>query len=552
MMRILLDAAAAGDACLLRAAQGPAGRAGLISAAPPSSGASLIMVIASLVIMGLVGAGVLMLVSTGSMEGIQALNQNQAFLAAESGVSKAKACFATNAGPSTNTGTVGPAAFVAIVGADGVITSIGSKDDAQWTSIWAPAVAADANAIVVYGTRTNAGTPRYRLWLGTNWSGPSNALSVGSKNLNWVVAKGCPARDEYIVATIDTGRVVKAQVFNNGSWGHLQTLSTNMANADYRGVDVAYASQSGNAMVVAGNNTPDPVYWVWNGSAWNGPGTVNFSGAQAVNWITLAADPASDEMIVMVQAADRRFAAMVWNGSNAWGHELLCTGLSVNLVYEAMSLEYETSGHQAVLVNNSGVKNLGRFNWAAWNGTAWSAQSTNNALGDYVRFMSLANDPNSDNMLLTYLDNDSDIGKVFWNGSGWTAFYELETSCNAAGDRCVQGVFESISTNAGHALVVYSDVNTGRSRHSVNPAGSTWDAEIAISSIKDSTTLQVRRTADGKVLVIYFDDDAIQYDFSWYDGTNWAAMQTLETEPSVLASPFKEPFMMAPQLYFAP
>ncbi len=100
--------------------------------------------------------------------------------------------------------------------------------------------------------------------------------------------------------------------------------------------------------------------------------------------------------------------------------------------------------------------------------------------------------------------------------------------------------------------MVFSDVNTGRSRHSANPASSSWDVEIAVSTIKDSATVQARRTADGKVLAIFFDDDATQYDFSWHDGTNWAAKQTLDTEPSVLASPFKEPFMMAPQVFLQP
>lgn len=506
-------------------------------------GASLIGIIAAIVILGLLGAGVLMLMSVGTQESLQAVSRSQAFFAAESGISAARA--STNA---TNTGVVGPASFTAVKDADGKITSVGTKDDTRWTSIWKPA-ASLGGAMLVYGTRTNIGTPRYRLWLGTNWSGASNALSVGSKYLNWVVVKACPTRDEYIAATIDTGKVVKAQVYSGGSWGNLQTITTNVSSAAYRGVDVAYQSISGEAMVVAANSTTSCTSYVWDGAAWNGPSNVSLARTNIAHWVRLASDPVSDELILMVQDAKSNFTALVWNGSNAWGNPLLCTGRTVNVAYEAMAIEYETSGNQAVIVNNSGVNNSGRFNWSSWNGTNWSAQSTNNALGDYIHFATLVNDPSSDNMLLTYLDNDSDIGKVFWNGSAWTAYYELETSGKSPGDRCVQGLFETMSTNAGHALVPYSDVNSACSRHAATPSGNTWSAEITVSTIGDSATLQTRRTLDGKIMALYFDDANSQYEFSWFNGTNWAAKQTLETEPSVIASPFKEPFMMAPQIY---
>ncbi|MFH1476566.1 MAG: hypothetical protein ABIH24_03615 [Verrucomicrobiota bacterium] len=529
------------------------------------SGLTLIGIIAAIVVMGLLGAGMLMLVSTGSMESIQSLNWGQAFFAAESGVSAARAYMSTNATWRTNsnlttiTGAVGQASFVAVLDTNGVIKSVGSKDEAQWTSMWhwrpfdGQFGGQHGWAILVYGTRTAPGTPKYRFWGGTNWSSPSDAVNVGTRNINWVVVKACPKRDEYIAATIDDRRVVKAQVYRGESWGNLQTIATN-ANAANRGVDIAYETLSGDAMVVASDSDADPTYYVWNGSAWTGPGTINISRTGIARWIKLASDPVSDEIVVMVQDANRNYTAQVWNGSNAWGNELLCTGRSVNVAYEAMDVEYETSGGQGIIVNNSGIKNRGRFNWCAWNGTNWSAQSTNNALGDYFRFGTLANDPHSDKLLFTYVDNDSDIGKVFWNGSAWGPFTELETSANSAVDRPVQGQFETISGHAGHALVVYSDTARGRSRHSVNPSDSSWDAEISVSTIQDSSTVQARRTGDGKILALFFDDQSKpkRYDFSWHDGTNWSAKETLETNPSVTASPYKEPFMMAPQLWVLP
>ena len=120
------------------------------------SGITLIGIIAAIVVMGLLGAGVLMLVSVGSMESILALKWGQSFYAAESGVSAAHAYMSTNVtwftNASTITGVVGQASFSAILDPDGKITSVGSKNEARWTSIsvWLPTW---WHAMLVYGTR---------------------------------------------------------------------------------------------------------------------------------------------------------------------------------------------------------------------------------------------------------------------------------------------------------------------------------------------------------------------------------------------------------------
>lgn len=527
-----------------------------------SSGITLIGIIAAIVVMGLLGAGVLMLVSTGSMESIQTLNWGQAFFAAESGVSAARAYMSTNATWRTNsnlttiTGDVGQASFSTILDTNGVITSVGSKDEAQWTSMWhwrpfdGQFGSRHGWAILVYGNDTDVGTPKYRFWGGTNWSLPSDAINVGKQNISWVIVKACPTRDEYILATMDANNVVKAQVYRGESWGNLQTIATNPAAAN-RGVDIAYETLSGNAMVVAADGDADPTYYVWNGSAWTGPGTINISRTGIARWVRLASDPVSDEIIVMVMDANRCYTAQVWNGSNAWGNQLLCTGLSVNVAYEAMDVEYETSGGQGIIVNNSGIasKTLGIFNWCSWNGSAWSTQTTNQPLHqDYMRFGRLVNDPKSDNLLLIYTDNDTHLGRLFWNGSSFGASCDLDTSAETIADRCFDGAFETIDGHAGHAVVAYGDGDVAVGRHAADPSSTTWDAGITICS-DDTATVQIRRTGDGKIMATSLNQRDTQYEFSWYDGTNWSAIETLETSPSFTA---REPFMMAPQLWVLP
>ncbi len=217
-----------------------------------------------------------------------------------------------------------------------------------------------------------------------------------------------------------------------------------------------------------------------------------------------------------------------------------------------MAVEYETSGNQAIIVHADGT--APRFRWSSWNGTTWSPIDTTQTIEDDFCWGTLVNAPYSDNLLLTYIDIDNDIGKVFWSGSAWMAYTEVETSGNSYAARCVQGQFENIFGHEGHAIIPYSDLQNACSRHAVNPAGAAWDAEVDVSTIQDSSTIQARRTGDGKILALFFDDAVAhsRYDFSWHDGTVWSAMQTLENEPSVTAAPFQEPFMIAPQLWVLP
>ncbi|MFA7160075.1 MAG: C25 family cysteine peptidase, partial [Kiritimatiellia bacterium] len=100
--------------------------------------------------------------------------------------------------------------------------------------------------------------------------------------------------------------------------------------------------------------------------------------------------------------------------------------------------------------------------------------------------------------------------------------------------------------NAGHALVCYGDTTRGRSRHAANPSSATWQAEV--NAATGNYVVQACRTGDGKILGMWFAGGAYTYYFSWHDGNSWSAEQVLENNASVRSTPYKEPFMIAPQL----
>src|SRR5262249_14841571 len=136
-------------------------------------------------------------------------------------------------------------------------------------------------------------------------------------------------------------------------------------------------------------------------------------------WVKLASNPTSNEIIAVFRdqttgATD--YQALVWNGSS-WGNSTTMGGQST-ANNEGIAVEYEESGGQAVVaVSNTTNSN---FIWRSWNGSAWSGTATL-ALSSRFNSGRLVRDDGSDNMVLCYVDNASNIGIARWNGSAWNA-----------------------------------------------------------------------------------------------------------------------------------
>src|SRR3989344_4815803 len=70
--------------------------------------------------------------------------------------------------------------------------------------------------------------------------------------------------------------------------------------------------------------------------------------------------------------------------------------------------------------------------------------------------------------------------------------------------------------------------------------------------MQDSFWVQTERAGDGVVLAVALDDTVDNLNFSYWNGTSWAAQDTLETSPSsVIASPYEMYDMSAKRFQFA-
>lgn len=397
-------------------------------------------------------------------------------------------------------------------------------------------------ALMVYG-ELSVNTPRYRTWDGTSWSSELSALSVDA-SISYAVTKESPTREEYVLATIGTDGDVNAQVYRLGAWGNLQELTTSASNAGTRGFDVAYETLSGKALIAYCDGDADPSYYTWNGSVWTSGGTINLASANNCEWIKLASDPTSNEIMLLARdSAGGAYEAQVWNAtSTTWGNSTTIGGMT-DVAHEGLAVEYEESGNQALIVSSNNNNNS--FSWNSWNGSAWAGAATTGLEND-LEWGSLVRDVGTDNMMLCYMDENNDIGVVRWDGSAWATYVEHETNILILnnGDRQTDCVFETTAGRDGYIMHTYSDEAAGRYQ---TWNGSVWSGEGSVSTIQDSKTVQTERMGDGKIMSVFFDDNNTRYDFSYWNGSAWSTLQTLEDSPSVTGAPWKEPFMIAPR-----
>ena len=397
-------------------------------------------------------------------------------------------------------------------------------------------------AMIAYGEGT-VQTPRYRIWNGSSWSSESSAPTVNAI-IRSVALKSSPVGGEYLLGTIGSDRDATVQVYSGGAWGEQSDIANNVSNVDARGLDVAWETLSGHAMAVACDGDNEPSYSHWDGSNWTTPtSTITLGATTTCEWIRLASDPVSDEIIMMARNTGSRFYAAIWNGSSWTSTTSL--GQQVETNNEGMTLAYEDSGNQAVIVTSSGGTAL-NITYNTWDGSAWGTAATQ-ALGDHPEFMELKADKGTDNMALCYIDNDNDVGTLRWNGTAWvTPTREHSTVGNSKTGRAIDCEYETNGARDGYLMVPYSTTASGF--YQVWNGAAWLGAPVAVGTIQDSSVVQARRTTDGLILATYFDDVNRRYDFSYWNGTTWSPEQALETSPSDTVAPFREVFMMAPKL----
>ena len=368
--------------------------------------------------------------------------------------------------------------------------------------------------------------PRYRQWVGADWSDETSANNVGGTT-RWIVMQSCPTRNETIMGTLDASYDVNAQVWDGSTWGAVQQFSGSLDSYTRRGFDVAYEQISGDAMFVYLNTKIDegvPEYRVWDGSLWTGGAAVDGTspGAGDIGWVRLAADPNSDEMVLVTLDDERDIRAQVWDGSN-WGNPIIVTDESRAYGYQCYDVVYDQTGNAMVVWADMGTSTVRS---RVWNGTAWGAVGDIYAFTDSVYWIKLAADPNSNNMLMGALDEDKDVRVTVWNGTVWSSNILIEENTYENNKRIMDVSFEQSS---GRGLVVWGD-STPTPKYRI--WNGSWGPECSASNLGGTgytRWVQLTPDPDSDEMFLMTSDGNSDINIQKWDGSSWSTPTETET-----------------------
>ena len=272
-------------------------------------------------------------------------------------------------------------------------------------------------------------------WDGTSFGPEGTTGSLGA----WRVMQGAeaPTRVERIILGVDAGGTIEGQIWDGSSWSALPINPLGTVTQTYWwGMDVAYESQSGDAVLVWTDGATVE-YATWDGTSWSAVNTIGIYSGATPRQLQLAASPDADEMVLVVSDSNSRDTAYVWDG-DGWGNAVtLATSSSddrtdINVAYE------QQSGDAMVVYGN----NSATLRYQTWDGASWSGESVVTApvgVTGNVRWTTIASDPNSDRIAVgvVTLEQRSLVRRLGRNARGATKSW-LKRRCRATPSRTWQ------------------------------------------------------------------------------------------------------------------
>lgn len=273
-------------------------------------------------------------------------------------------------------------------------------------------------AIVTYGENL-ANNPRYRIWNGTTWSAELQANNIGG-NVRFSRLKSNPSitSNQIILASTDANLDLNVQVWNGTTWSAVTELTTECF-ADRQCFDLAYETNSSDALIVYRNNTGSQIaYNTYNG-AWSGR-QVSTGLLAALSVVQMASSPVSNNITVAAMNINRQVNIYMWNGNtntftrpaanNPVGTPPDANTIPFDVAYERLSGTSMVAYGVGINIRYRNISKTG----------AISAQGLVGSWGWNVANVRLSRSEFTDNIYLGGSTQWYDIGLGTWNGTRWS------------------------------------------------------------------------------------------------------------------------------------
>ncbi len=299
----------------------------------------------------------------------------------------------------------------------------------------------------------------YRVWNGSVLSGESQLTMPSTSTVRWVGLYPDPKSDKIVMLTLNVADEIYAVAWDGGGWGAISTLESGTGLDSRQCFDMAYESQSGDGLVVyaeAGANNPR--YRTWDGAVWSNEGQLPSVGS-AQRWFRLAADPASDQILLGALDNACDINVNVWDGG-AWGTNQEIEAEDWTNSVRSFDIAYEAGGTEALIVYND--SDLARFRYRRWDGSSWASEVVGPDLGDLLVTPQLVTGINTGEIFMAAQNNVNNLKTLQWNGSSFSSVNEIEPVVPKWGSACYM-----IAMPAA-AATLFTDVTTAAGLGSVD------------------------------------------------------------------------------------
>lgn len=410
---------------------------------------------------------------------------------------------------------------------------IGALAAAAFISAIAPPLFAGGSTIpLICYTQAYSDYTRFRTWDGSNWSGEASSKNIDNE-ATWIRLRWCPTRDEYACGLLDWGNDLNLTFFKAGVWIGPTELSTNTTNYTTRPFDIAYEQTSGD-MLIAHWDDGYPLrvhYRTYNGVALSSDQTLALPADFNVRWIKLVPEPGTDRILMLALNDPVDLYAVWWNGSS-WGSVVTLNDNCETSSCESFDAAFESLSGDLLVAYTSSGSNEPRYR--TWNGSSWSSEGSMPSVGRPQRWLRLAADPASDQILFGCTDSGRDLNVNVWNGSSWGSNSELTTDATWNQLRSFDIAYECGGTEA---LIIYPEDWEHQTRYRTWN-GSSWSAEMAGFNLGDEvTTPQLVTGLSNGEIYIATQDDGDDLHFLIWDGNSFAYSVQLESQVTNWGSP---------------
>ena len=284
---------------------------------------------------------------------------------------------------------------------------------------------ASGRALLVYALLSSDGSRdiAYRIWNGSMWSDEAYIDDTGHSgaiSYRWIELESNPAANSNEIALIaidQTDADCNGWIWNGSAWGNFQQLENALAGGrDCKCMGVAYEQNSSEAMFVWCYNTYIESR-KWNGTGWEDETPAIVISTLNVRWISLKADPASNQLMAITIDGQSDLNSVRWNGS-AWDSPIEHDDDVTNTDRRCADFAWEPSGDQGLLVWSTALGSVAYETFTA--PSTWSqTQTASNPSGHpWIQLRTNPKYIDGDVKILgATLNGNNDIFGFRWNGS---------------------------------------------------------------------------------------------------------------------------------------